>query len=250
MTARWQNRAAVEIIFGVTGRIALRIDNTIFGQQRPGTAGGINPSARNLGSGKIQHHWSPISAGNANTPRIGRQHALGTAVWRHLSPLLSVASPHTDCQKAFFSSGIRKGTMASGVADVADGKRRDSSGSCRRNRMAIRKVHRGNPDTTPAVNFLGISGSRHNFGCCFWVDVARLELLRILESTHHTVTFHATKTGINQVLGDLSCGFVRTTDPFKDRDERRDRLIRGDIDPRTLKRQFGTNLHWHFPVSA
>ena len=104
-------------------------------------------------------------------------------------------------------------------------------------------VHRGNPDTAPAVNFLGIAPSRHNLGYCFWVNVARLELLRILESAHHTVTFHAAKTGVDQMLGNHSCGFVRTPDALKDLDEHLNRFIRGDIDPRTLECQFRANLH-------
>ena len=93
--------------------------------------------------------------------------------------------------------------MAPRVADITDGECRNPRCLCDLHPMLIRKVHRGNPDTASPIDFLRIALSGHHLGCGLWIDIACLELLRVLERAHHTMALHPAKTGIDQMFRDL-----------------------------------------------
>ena len=95
--------------------------------------------------------------------------------------------------------------MASRVANITDGERRNPRFLGDLHPMLIGKVHRGNPDTAPTIDFLGIALSGHHLGCSLWIDIACLELLRVLERAHHTMALHPANTGIDQMFCYLMC---------------------------------------------
>ena len=95
--------------------------------------------------------------------------------------------------------------MASCVANITDGERRHPRCLGDLHPMLIGNVHRGNPDTAPTIDFLSIALGGHHLGYGFWIDIACLELLGVLERAHHTMALHPAKTGIDQMFRYLMC---------------------------------------------